>query len=239
MTLRADESLEATLPLPEAVAPAPANATGPFRLPGPIAKTPLPLHIGADSDGANRFRGDLARVSVFDRVLSADELRLLADQGCRTVHDWNGCVASWNFDAPRKFESKGEHAWTAEVIGQVASIDGRFGKAIHLDGRGYLSVAHDPALDCTHGVTLEAWIRPAEQAPGGGRILDKSPAGHTGAYLLDTYPHNSLRLIVRNPQLRFAAKLDAGTWVHVAATVDGDTGESALYLNGTKVASQR
>ena len=95
------------------------------------------------------------------------------------------------------------------------------------------------ALNVPAGVTLEAWIRPGKLPAQGGRILDKSPAGSATAYCLDTYPGNSLRLIFRDPHLKYAANLADGEWVHVAGTVDGETGSCALYVNGRRVAVAR
>lgn len=68
------------------------------------------------------------------------------------------------------------------------------------------------------------------------RILDKSPVGAASAYLLDTYPGNSLRLITRDPHLIHKADLSKERWTHVAATVDGETGRQVLYIDGKKVA---
>ena len=69
------------------------------------------------------------------------------------------------------------------------------------------------------------------------RILDKSPVGEATGYLLDTYPGNSLRLITRDPHLIFHANLPTNQWSHVAATVDGKTGQQLLYVNGKQVSA--
>jgi hypothetical protein len=70
------------------------------------------------------------------------------------------------------------------------------------------------------------------------RIIDKCPVSAARGYLLDTYPKDSLRLITREPHLTYPAKLPAGRWTHVAATVDTKTGQQTLYVNGKPVASQ-
>ena len=62
--------------------------------------------------------------------------------------------------------------------------------------------------------------------------------GTSNGYLLDTYPGNSLRLIVERGSLGYDAKLAPGKWVHVAATVDADGGQ-ALYVDGKGVAAAR
>jgi hypothetical protein len=44
-------------------------------------------------------------------------------------------------------------------------------------------------------------------------------------------------LITREPHFGFPAKLPVGRWTHVAATVDGRTGQQTLYVNGKAVAN--
>jgi hypothetical protein len=105
----------------------------------------------------------------------------------------------------------------------------------HLTGAGYLEIPHRKMLNCPDGVTLSAWIRPAASPGGGMRIIDKSPVGAASAYLLDTYPDNSLRLITCDPNLIYDAKLPLNEWTHVAATVDGKTGRQILFINGRDV----
>lgn len=239
--LKRGESIEATFAKSEAIPEKPANAAEPLviRKPAAIQPNKLPLRIGADSNGQNRFKGDIARASVFNRVLKEEELKALADPAGAAAK-LPGCVATWDFKerTPKGFVGAGAKQFAAEVTGDVQVVDAgnALSKAAHFTGAGFLNVPHDAALDCLDGLTLEAWIRPEQFPPAGARIIDKSPAGAATAYLLDTYPGNSLRLIVRDPHLSYAAKLPVGEWTHVAATVDGKSGASALYVNGKKVA---
>jgi hypothetical protein len=121
----------------------------------------------------------------------------------------------------------------------VEAGEGSPGKALRLDGSTFLEIAHDKALDCPEGLTLAAWVRPRALPPSGARIIDKSPVGVASAYLFDTYPGDSLRLITKDPHLIHAAKLPLGKWTHVAGTVDGATGHRVLYVNGRQVAEDR
>ena len=56
---------------------------------------------------------------------------------------------------------------------------------------------HCDAIDLTDAVTLEAWVRPREMGRQGGGIIDKGTAGAKSGYMLDTFPGNSLRMVVR------------------------------------------
>jgi len=83
-------------------------------------------------------------------------------------------------------------------------------------------------------ITIEAWVKPGAMPPGGGRIVDRITPGGADGFLLDTYPGNSLRLIVGNRILQKAKVLPADKWSHVAAVID-PAGLLALYLNGKEI----
>jgi hypothetical protein len=109
--------------------------------------------------------------------------------------------------------------------------------ALFAAGRGGSAGKFEPAMPPGQaGFTLSAWIHPA--ALTAGRIFDKCTPGGADGFLLDTLPGDTLRLIVGERSLSpLAARLKTGLWQHVAATVDGITGEMALYLDGKPVAA--
>ncbi len=57
----------------------------------------LPLRIGADSNGENRFRGEMVRVTVYNRALSGEEIAALAADAERKSHGLPGRVGDWDF----------------------------------------------------------------------------------------------------------------------------------------------
>lgn len=226
------EVITATLLKPDTRPPPPPDAAEPVVIarPGAIRPNTLRLRIGADSAGGSRFLGDIARASVFQRALTEAEIAAVAaSRG--TLPTLPGLAGCWDFEDG----TPGPLGARAEGTVTYVPAEGLTGKAIRLDGHGFVEIPHQKALDCLRGVTLEAWIRPGELPANGARILDKSPVGAASAYLLDTYPGRSLRLIFRDPHLIHDAKLPAGQWSHVAATVDAD-GRAALFLNGKRVA---
>jgi hypothetical protein len=91
-------------------------------------------------------------------------------------------------------------------------------------------------LDCTHGLTIAAWITPEQHSSAGGRILDKATVGASNGWLLDTYPGNSLRLIAGASTLTFDAALPPGQPAFVVGTYDAHDGRSRLYVGGALVA---
>ncbi len=204
-----------------------------------LGPKPLPLRIGADSNGESRFIGDIDRARVFGRALKGDEIALLAETSKATVPNKDGLVGDWlvGSSSGREIANVAGSDLTAKVVGDTERVESPGGRALRLNGKGYLEVAHDPRLVLESAYTLEAWVRPKGLPQGGARIIDKSTVGTSDNFLLDTHPGNSLRLITRQGSLGFDAKLPVDQWSHVAATfVSG--GELCLYVNGKRVASR-
>ncbi|MBN2508576.1 MAG: hypothetical protein JXQ71_18005 [Verrucomicrobia bacterium] len=202
-----------------------------------LATNALPLRLGADSRGGSRFKGELAHARVFRRALTPGEIAALArGEPAALGHD-PARVADWSFEelSGGTCVSRAEPRLSARAVGEVGVVEAPPGKAIRLDGSGYLEASPHPALNLTETCTLEARICPAPLPAGGGRILDKSEVGTSNGYLLDTYPAQALRLISQAGTLQAAVRLDPGRWVHVAGTVGAD-GRLALYVNGEMVA---
>lgn len=204
----------------------------------PMRQNTLPLRIGADSAGGNRFHGAIAEVRLYGRALSRAELKDEAAGGA-----WKqGIIARWSLGGLKGEEvpSYGPEGPRLRAIGgpsvapQAPWPDGR---SIVLTGKEYLEAAHSASLDLTNEVTISAWIRPDRLPPGGARIVDKTHAGDSDGYLLDTYPGNSLRLIVADGPLQYDAKLPTDRFTHVAGVFDARTGRKELYINGRRVAT--
>mgnify|MGYP001814065013 CR=1 FL=1 len=129
----------------------------------------------------------------------------------------------------------------APGVGTVVAAEGK--RVLSPDGaQRPFRAAHCDAIDLTDSVTLEAWIKPRAMGNGGGRIIDKGTAGTKSGYMLDTFPGNSLRMIVRTDKyegsVSFPAKLATDRWSHVAGVFRADDGEMTLYVNGKKVATR-
>jgi hypothetical protein len=197
----------------------------------------LPLRIGADSHGGSRFLGEIDRACVYGRALSADEIAARAQAGPARNPSDAGLIADYPFDEIEdgRFRNRAGDSLDARVAGSIDVVDAPAGGAARFGGEGYLEIAPAKALDLTEACTMEAWIRPGELPPAGGRIIDKSAVGTSNGYLLDTHPGNSLRIIAETGTVSHDGKLASATWVHVAGTVAPD-GTLALYIDGSEVA---
>jgi Domain of unknown function (DUF5703)/Concanavalin A-like lectin/glucanases superfamily len=91
-------------------------------------------------------------------------------------------------------------------------------------------------LDGAAGLTVAAWITPALESDGGGRIVDKATPGAADGWLLDTYPGNSLRFLAGDTACTFNARLEPGKPVFVVGTHDARDGRRRLFVDGEPVA---
>ncbi|MCD6394767.1 MAG: hypothetical protein J7M40_14845, partial [Planctomycetes bacterium] len=132
-------------------------------------------------------------------------------------------------------------AFSADEIGSLFKLDRTRLAWTQTDLR-YCSLTHGDAVkgsqDWTFdkGLTIEAWVKPAQLAAGGGRIVDKITPGGSDGFLLDTHPGNSLRFIVGADTISKQNVLPPGKWSHVAAIAGKDG--IGLFLNGKQIAHQ-
>lgn len=205
-----------------------------------ISTNDLPLRIGANTnpEAGNRFLGEIARPQVFSRALSAAEIARLAREPAALEKD-PALVGEWTFESRKDnaFSNLAAERLPAKIVGPVTVVESPVGKAIRLEGKGYLEVASDSRLDLRE-CTLCIWVRPGSLDASGGRLLDKCRVGSANGYLIDIFPGNSLRLIVERGSLGAGAGIPAGQWFHAAASVAAD-GTLAWYVNGKQVAAQR
>lgn len=106
-----------------------------------------------------------------------------------------------------------------------------------LDRRSAIyEVPPQAAVDLTEEVTLEAWVKADPMGRAGGRLLDKSVPGTSDAYMLDTFPGNSLRFVNAQGACTYDAKLPADRWTHVVSVYSAPKRIMKLYVNGAEVA---
>lgn len=235
------QQLEARLPLVKVIPPTPDDLAEKVKIADPmnIRASKLPVRIGADSQGNNRFQGEMTDVKIINRVLTPEEIKTLAT--LRTDRKQTGDQAVEGLIVALD----GGDASTVKKVGDVSfgpskSTTSPREKVIRFSGKGYLELPHRSRLNCPEALTLSVWVYPTQAVASGSRLIDKSPAGSASGYLLDTWPGGrSLRLITRDPALLIKDVLPLNQWSHVAATVDGKSGEQIIYLNGKKVAQCR
>lgn len=84
------------------------------------------------------------------------------------------------------------------------------------------------------GFTAETWIYSDGGFKGDGRIADKTTPGGADGFLFDTYPGDSLRVIVGRASTSYHHVLRKGVWQHVAVAVE-PSGTARVYLDGKRL----
>jgi hypothetical protein len=124
--------------------------------------------------------------------------------------------------------------------------DGKFGKAIELDGTDDVVIVSDPGanspLDITSAITLELWVKPDTftNANGGNYPTPLSKDGDIYRLFFATNGQISFRLAgpTGGDLTSGTNTAPVGSWTHIAATYDSATGLRKIYFNGKEVASR-
>jgi hypothetical protein len=160
------------------------------------------------------------------------------------VVDTQAPVGIWFLD-----EGSGTLAADASGLGNDGSFVGSpawdvgvLGSALRFSGDGSRVLVPDAdSLDVAGGITIAAWIRPTQQATQ--YVIKKARRGFTDGYELSLSSGGAVYVRFNQASSGNAYRLDSATvyptdgntWVHVAATFDGQT--IRLYLDGILEAS--
>jgi len=151
------------------------------------ASDPIAPRIGARGDSAEKFDGTIDEVAIFNRSLSAEEVRdhylgyslrqyskrinngslvllMHFDNDTKVGEAYNATNASFVYDYAG---GRNNGTWISNAtvpgarIGRWNLTNGKFGGGIRFDGDGdYVNVSDDSSLRITQG-TFEAWVKPA------------------------------------------------------------------------------
>lgn len=156
--------------------------------------------------------------------------------------DVKGLVLFLSFDegGGQKIKDSGPFQLQGDVKGNTKWVNGKFGKAVELGGRGsgdYIEFPMEARLDATDAMTVSVWIRP--NAWGAGccdQVYGYGVHGGCGGRVQHGLFSEDLlkaRFETTGGRLEVSTSLPkAGEWSHIVATYDGKVG--ALYLNGEK-----
>ncbi len=200
--------------------------------------------------GYGFYHGSLSEVRVWDRELSATEIK--DTMSTRLTGTESGLVSYWPLD-----EGSGTTAEDKSGNNHHGTIHGATWESSSLelspaptvvsapeepsdatstettiltfDGvDDYVDIPANPTLDVTNDFTIEAWIKPEVL---GKRIVDKNIGGKNEGFTFDTYPQN-LRFINKGIGFTSRTPLTTGTWQHVAVTFKHEANGAKLYING-------
>ena len=127
------------------------------------------------------------------------------------------------------------------IKGDPEWVDGKFGKALELDGTGdTIEIPHNAGLNITTAVTMEMWIKAAESGGDGNQAGIEKGGWEIGEYsLYPVYGGNTLAQFNDLPDgcddEKIGPSIRNGNWRHLAGVWDG--ANILLYIDGEVVIS--
>ena len=205
------------------------------------AASGVPMRFGVNQylSDSSKFTGDIDRIRIHHRALSADEV---AAHAAGKLGEPKGLVGDWTFDDPPK-DGAFPNVVAEGLAAKLTRTDPQKGPAhiregdrgfVRLDSQAYLEVAPDPSLDMTKHCTVEAWIRNAS-----GMLVCKQLAWMCG-FMFSVHPQGLATdaLRVNLSSLECAYDFPKDTWTHVAAVFDVN-GHWMLYADGKLVGEKK
>jgi hypothetical protein len=122
----------------------------------------------------------------------------------------------------------------AEIVGPVAIVPGRRGKAVSLEGHSFIRASIDS--DSLPAFTLAMWIRPASRPDGIIALLQTDDWGRDGVHF-QLFENGSASLAVfGSDPLRLSTRAKVGykvgSWQHLAIVYDAEDQIGEFYVNG-------
>ncbi|HWN27636.1 MAG TPA: LamG-like jellyroll fold domain-containing protein, partial [Actinomycetospora sp.] len=154
------------------------------------------------------------------------------------VHN-TGVVAAYGFDeASGTTATDAIDGHTGTIAGATRSLDGRFGRALSFDGvDDWVSVPHDPTLNLSAAMTLEAWVKPTALTNWRSVITKEQATALPYALYAGSASGTPAASIFTTSALTAAGPpaLGLSQWTHLAMTWNGSM--LRLYVDGAEIAT--
>jgi hypothetical protein len=196
------------------------------------------IYLGGDG-GDNwidrRMNGALDDVSMYDRALSAGEIRFLA--GFRAMEDpgTDALIAAYAFENDMLDGSGNGNDATGN--GDPTFIEGMVGTALEFDGDGdFLDCGANSILALTDAVSISAWIKVA--VAGADHKVGGNQDGANGGYKMSVYGDKiefEIRTAANQANLNRSVEggtiIEVDTWYHVVGVYSLEDGYIRTYVD--------
>jgi hypothetical protein len=214
------------------------------------------FEISSDSSDQFYFDGRIDDIRLYNRVLTADEIKRLHKMGAtlkQGVATSNGSLSSglvgwWTFDGKDTFSNNktadrsGNNNTGTLTNGPVRSI-GKIGQALEFDGTNdYVHLGNTASLGLTGSMSVSAWVY-AHTYPGASdnMIISKNINGEPErGWELNATLDNELETMAfkvssdGNDEITVygATELTTGRWYHMIGVYNASAQTMNLYLDG-------
>lgn len=224
------------------------------RLGATYFQTTGPFRLGSTyGSGGVRFAGLLDEPTLYNRALTAGEIRLIHDAR-RTgkcplpppdCHLLEGDIAGWWRGESNTLDSVAMNHGVMQPAGfppALAYSTGRYGAAFGFRSANFVSVPASPSLNVGSGpgLTVEAWVNPAYSSSSFPIVEWNSGTGTQGVYLAHNGSANFEANLVDDQGRAHVFRSPSSPpvvnqWRHVGLTYDAASGVAALFLDGALV----
>ncbi len=200
--------------------------------------------IGNRGDDLFCFDGKIDEVRIYNRALSADEVKKL--------YEWApGPVAWWKFDeksgttaydsAASTTYSGGNHGAFGGGSNNPSWSTGKYGGALKFAGNEYIDAVHSPKLEFgTGSFTVSYWMKPfaypTDQDSSTAGLINKQDASQATGWRFDFFSNGDFIFAnddgTTEPQEYMDDDVVLNQWYYVTGVVDRTTDHNKLYING-------
>ncbi|HVV39360.1 MAG TPA: LamG-like jellyroll fold domain-containing protein, partial [Candidatus Paceibacterota bacterium] len=216
--------------------------------------TNQPLRLGKSVDTYwQALAGSLDDVRVYNRVLSATEVRQLYQLGGDKVASaatlqngttlGSGLVGYWSFNGAdvtdKVYDRAGtNHGYLYNAATSSAKVQGKLGQGLNFDGAAAYVDLGD-VQDQAGSFSLAAWVKRTGNSNGqAGTIIGKEMSSNHQFFLevqdSDASNANKIRFAIWDVDTTqySATTLQNNKWYHIVATYDDTTKAKTIYING-------
>jgi hypothetical protein len=197
------------------------------------------IYLGGDGTEGfvdRRMNGALDEVTMYDRALSAAEIRYIAGFRAMDNPGTDALIAAYAFENDLLDGSGNGN--DATVNGDPAFVEGLVGTALEFDGDGdFLDCGANAILGLTDAVSISAWIKVA--VAGADHKVGGNQDGANGGYKMSVYGdkiefeiRTAANSAVLNRSVEGGTIIEVDTWYHVVGVYSLEDGYIRTYVNG-------